>query len=151
MGTIKSLAKGLRSINLERQIPIMINATKETLVNYNKDQLLHGLTSEGVTGANLRGYRSYEYAVFKNAMNSLPEFGTPDLRLTGAFYSGIKAEISATEITMYSTDIKAPDLETKFTIFIYGVNRKNMSEYAGGVLYTEFKNYITLKSGLLFH
>lgn len=151
MSTIKALAAGLRRVDLQRQIPIMLNNQKQFAIDANKDQLLHGKTSEGADGANLRGYKSFEYAVEKNQQNSLPEFGIADLRKRGDFYNGIDLKVEATTYTLLSNDIKAPDLETHYTVFIFGLQSKNKSQWASRIYANEFMPYITSKTGLIFH
>lgn len=151
MGTIKQLAKGLRSVNLQREIPLMLNRQKQFAIDQNREQLLDGKTSEGTDGANLRGYKQFDYAVRKNQMNSRPEFGIADLKLTGDFQSKIDLKVDATTYTLFSTDIKSLDLETHYTIFIFGLQGRNKARWAELIYNNEFKPYLIRKTGLIFH
>lgn len=151
MATIKDLARGLRSVNLQKEIPGMLTRQKQFAIDENKEQLLDGKTSEGDQGANLRGYKQFDYAVKKNQMNSRPEFGIADLRYTGAFYNAFDLKVDATTYTLLSNDIKAFDLETKFTIYIFGLQARNKAKWATLIYDQEFKPYLTYKTGLIFH
>lgn len=153
MGTIRDLAKGLRKLDLKSQIPKIMSSVQDInkIIELNQRQLMRGKTSEGWDGANLRGYKTIEYAIYKNGLNSLPEFGIPDLKVTGAFYSGFSVKVTQTDFTITSNDPKALDLESKYTVNIYGLTGKSTAEYIGTVFYDKFKNYITSVTGLRFH
>lgn len=151
MGTIGALARGLRSVNLQSEIPLMLNRQKQFAIAENKEQLLDGKTSEGDQGANLKGYKQFDYAVRKNQMNSRPEFGIADLRVTGAFYNGIDLKVDATTYSLFSTDSKTLDLETRYTIYIFGLQGRNKAKWATLIYDNEFKPYLTRKTGLIFH
>ena len=149
MTRVTDLAKALRSLNLRAELPKMIERQKQVPIDINRDQLLHGLTSEGETGTNLRGYRNFDYAVKKNQMNSLPEFGVADLKLTGAFYSKFDLKADATTYTLFSSDPKADELELSYTLFIFGIQGRNIYKWADALFINEIKPYIEGKTGLL--
>ena len=89
---------------------------QDKIVSLQKEQLLSGKDSTGEDIA--PSYRSVAYADFKQGMNSRPEYRTPDLKLTGAFYSGIYFNTDLMNPT--SSDPKTPSLEEK-----YGNSGKN--------------------------
>lgn len=149
MGTVRALLRGFKSIRLEQQIPKIIESDAELLANYNKDQLNRGLTSKGEEVA--PGYASAIYEREKFSMNPLPGLGVPDLRLTGAFYSGFNVTAGYTGIfTFDSSDSKTPNLEAKYGKFIFGLTNENKKIYATTVFIGKIQEYITRKTGLPF-
>lgn len=96
--------------------------SREDYVKLQKDQLMHGLNSEDEP---IGQYRSPEYAAQKNAQNSLPGLGIPDLRLEGGFHAGIFADPRSEGIVVDSTDSKSFDLMAKYSekIFTLGPTR----------------------------
>lgn len=92
-----------------------------------REQLRHGTSAKG---GRLRPYRSPAYAKKKAAMNSLPGYGNPDLKLTGAFYRGIKINITGSKIRLYSTDQKAPMLLQKYSEdAVFGLTPPNLADF----------------------
>ena len=86
---------------------------KQTMADLNVKQLEQGLRSDGkkITPK----YQSKAYAKAKKAQGAIPSEGTPDLKLTGAFHSGIYAEKKGKEyIYLWSTDEKTDKLNAKY-------------------------------------
>lgn len=150
MGTIKALAKGLRSVKLAERLPKMLLDEKEFAIEENQAQLLEGRTSEGASGVNLLGYSNFDYAVKKNKMNSLPEFGVPDLKFNGDFYKGFDLKTDATEYTLFSNDDKSLELEEKYTKYIFGLQIKNKQAWAKVIYKNQIIPYIQKQTGLKF-
>lgn len=100
----------VRSLDLESVAIETMENTTEELIRLNKEQLLHGKTSDGDL---LAPYRSEDYANYKHGLNPLPGFGTPDYRLTGAFFSGFVVTISGDVEDIHSTDPKTQKLEDR--------------------------------------
>lgn len=130
MATLREMGRRIKSVNLLGNIPKFILAEKEYALDLNKNQLQQGKTSDGDSGVNLRGYKSFEYATYKNSINSQPDFGIPDLKLSGDFYRGFKLEADIRTFTIYSDDSKSTELENKYTIMIFGLNGKNKQRFA---------------------
>ena len=140
MGTIASLAKGLRSVNLPSEIPKMIDRTKQYILSLNQDQLYK--ESIDSLGAPLQLYKSVAYSFYKQTKNPGLAFGRPDLKDTGAFYSAFQIDVGYTGIySIYSTDSKAGELEAKYTKYIYGLTPGSRSQYAAKLYEFEFKPY----------
>jgi hypothetical protein len=57
-------------------------------------------------------------------MNPLPPFRVPDLHLTGAFYGGMKLDVSGDSFTITSTDGKTPELVEKYGEDIFGLSEE---------------------------
>src|SRR5690348_238105 len=72
-----------------------IQETESGFIDLNTQQMYEGKNSDG---GEIGAYRSEVYAEMKNQMNSLPGFGVPDLKLTGAFYEGYSLRIQGGEI-----------------------------------------------------
>lgn len=150
MGTIKKLASALRSVNLVAELPKMMLAEKEFAIMENQEQLQDGRTSQGIDGANLEAYSNLKYAIKKNQLNSRPEFGIADLRLTGAFYSAFDLKVDATTYTLFSDDGKSLELESKYGKFIFGLQTKSKGRWAKQIYKNQIQPYITQKTGLIF-
>jgi hypothetical protein len=70
-------------------------------------------------------YRNDAYAAMKQGMNSLPQYGTPDLKLTGAFHRAIYFDTDKMQPT--SDDPKTPSLEEKYND-IFGLNEEYLQK-----------------------
>lgn len=116
---------GRLAANAETVSEKSIEETKDEFLRLNKDQLYHG---ETITGESLGFYRSRQYAIKKNRMNSLPGLGVKDNFLTGAYYKGFTLEIKGAKLFLFSTDPKAKKLE-KDKDQRYGLNDSNQSIY----------------------
>lgn len=148
MGTIAGLNKKLHTVDFDSLITDSIEYTKDEIAVLNRSQLLQGYMS---TGEQISPqYASPIYALEKSAMNPLPGFLTPDLRLTGSFYQGIGVVVNAKEntFTVSSSDIKAPRLELKYSSAIYGLTKQNKSFYALETLKPVFFEKLHSATGL---
>lgn len=127
MRTVANMLEAVKNINI---VDFMILSLVDTADNYleiQKDQLFHGIDS---TGSHLSPtYAWASYIKKKYTMNSLPGSGNPDLKLTGAFYQGFKADVNKLGITVYSTDEKAGMLEAKYGKTIYTLFEEWKDEY----------------------
>lgn len=78
----------------------------------NITQLKKGLN---VKGKNIRPeYASKSYAKFKQSKNSKPQSGTPDLKLTGKYYSKMQVKVKSKEFEIVNTDSKDAELSSKY-------------------------------------
>jgi hypothetical protein len=150
MGTIRAMLTKFQTLDLESEIPKIIERTSDAIIQKNtgEDQLLGGLDSRG-DKINPE-YHLESYADEKEQMNSLPGRYIPDLKLTGAFYGGFEVTIEKDTFKINSTDDKALNLELKYGRYIFGLSKKNKTDYALNEFYTELKKYITEKTGLRF-
>lgn len=112
MATILDMLKRVELIDINEEAMEALSELSGDIVEIQKDQLLHG---ETVTGDKITPDYAFEsYADWKSQKNPLAGVGTPDLRLTGAFYDGVFFRINGTEWEMSSTDSKTEDLTEKY-------------------------------------
>lgn len=82
---INSIDVTLRS--LDDQALRIVAEIQDKITDLNKDQLMQGLDG---TGQKLKPkYSRVRYARAKNSVNPLPGYGTPDLKLTGKYYTSL--------------------------------------------------------------
>jgi hypothetical protein len=98
---------------------------KSTMADLNVKQLEKGIGYDGELID--RKYESLEYAKLKRKIGSKAPEGTPDLKLTGAFHSGIEAVRKDKAIVMWSTDEKTAKLDNKYPKAL-GLSKKSITE-----------------------
>ena len=104
----------------------------------NEKQIRDWITKRWLTGKTPNGdligfYQGYDYAEFKNVMNSFAGLGHVDLTLTGALGKGIRVNpISKDKFEIFSTDWKYNDIAEK-----YGELNFNISEPEKKMLYSK--------------
>ena len=127
MGTIAKVTNLWRNLDVEEEAVNTILETKEDLIDLNQSQLLEG---KNKVGQKLKSYRNWSYAKMKNAKNSLPGFGIPDLFNKGNFFAGFKIRfISKKSFEFYSTDDKNSMLVKKYGQDIFGLQDESREEY----------------------
>lgn len=82
----------------------------EEVAELTREQLMDGLDSQGNP---LKMYKMDWYARMKQGMNSRAGFGTPDLKLTGAFHSSIRVEVQGENMQITANDPN--DLENRYS------------------------------------
>lgn len=82
----------------------IIGRHKAQLIDTNQAQLFEGRNARDEA---LGEYRNAQYAAFKNRLNPKPGLGNWDLRLTGALYDSMDADISNFPIVIDASDPKA--------------------------------------------
>lgn len=98
---------------------------KSSLADLNVKQLENG---KGYDDQDLKPeYQSNNYAKLKKSIGSKARKGTPDLKLTGAFHSGIEAIRKEKAIVMWSTDEKTEKLDAKYPKAL-GLGKKSKTE-----------------------
>jgi hypothetical protein len=110
------------------------NDTAPKFTEQQREQLERGLTADGET---IRPrYQNAGYARMKQAMNSKPGLGNPDLKLTGSFHRQIFIDprVDSGVIVVGSTDEKAEDLEEKYGGIIFGLGGEYKAVYVGQAL-----------------
>ena len=111
--------------NLDRLVIKSAMELKSSLADLNVKQLEQG---KGSDDANLEPeYASSSYAKLKKAWGSQAPTGTPDLKVTGAFHSGIEAIDKGKAIVMWSKDSKTAKLDKKYPKAL-GLNKASKTE-----------------------
>ena len=123
--TILQLYENTRNISIEGIAYNIAVSSGDRIVEIQKDQMMSGKdsTGEGIAPS----YYSDAYASMKQKMNQRPEFGTPDLRLTGAFYNAFFFDTS--KMVVSSTDAKTDILKKKYGDWIFGLSEESTSRY----------------------
>jgi hypothetical protein len=93
-------------------------------------------------GEQIGKYRNPAYARRKNAMNPLPGFGIPDLKLSGAFHRQVYAETRGDKVILDSTDPKTQKLVDKYGEEIFGLNKVSKIEFIKESLRPKFLSVI---------
>lgn len=75
----------------------------DEIVEFNRQQLLDGKDQDDTM---FKKYRGREYADYKHYLNSRPEYGHADFKLTGAFQSRMFLRITGNKYEMDSSDEK---------------------------------------------
>jgi hypothetical protein len=104
----------LNIVELQSQL---IKSKEQELMDFQRDQLLHGKDSKGET---LQPYQSTMYAAEKNARNPLPGKWNPDLKDTGSFHNQMFATPKfkgdkTTDVKVSSKDSKTHSLVKKYS------------------------------------
>lgn len=110
-----------------------------------KEQLTSGYSAKGKIKPK---YRNHAYARMKSEMNALPGIGTPDLRLTGAFYNSIQVDIGGQDVEFLATDSKSESLTEKYGDEVLGMSEKQHNYLVEEPLYSTFIGLIKEKTGL---
>ncbi len=148
MTRIIDALNNFESIHLKDAVPRIIRSLSAELIDYNLDQLAHGITSENVIIQ--PRYRSRDYAGYKNTLNPKAGFGVPDLKLTGDFYAGFYVQLSGMVFEFGSRDSKSALLEGKYSKGggIYGLTKINKSNFAANEVKSEIVSHLQNKTGL---
>lgn len=118
MRTIEDMLNSAKKVDLRFLLENALVDSQADYVKLQKDQMLHGLNRDN---EKIGIYKSAAYADYKFEKNSLAGKGTPDLKLTGAFYSGIFADARSEGIVVDSLDSKTDDLLHKYSEKIFGL------------------------------
>ena len=150
MSTVADLLDVVEKVNLKEVIDQSINDTKEDYIRLNTEQqLFKGLATDGRQLQPL--YKSNSYAKKKNAMNPIPGFGVPDLKLTGSFYANQKLSVQGDEIMLDSDVNHTQYLEKNYGADkIFGLDDENQEEYNFGAFQNALTEKITDQTGLQF-
>lgn len=129
------MSRRVHSINLDEIGGKIIERTSQRIIDKNQSQLEY--TGTDANGRRLRRYASNSYAARKHAINGLPGFGVPDLKLTGAFYKGWKVKVSGNKFEINSTDPKTPDLIRNYGEDIFGLQPIKKMQYSSETMQPE--------------
>jgi hypothetical protein len=147
MSTIKSLLEKFQALDTGSIIDESLNETRDDFEKANIEQLRAGQTNDG--SLIVPDYMHGAYAKKKNAMNSIPPFGTPDLILTGSFTSQLNAIVEGESIREFSNDEKGPELEKKYKN-IFGLGKDFKKDYLVNNLGPSVQEKISNFTGLKF-
>lgn len=114
---------------------LLYEATVEAqpvIEDMNADQLLQGKRADDTEIT--PKYRNPLYAQAKQYMNSKPKPGTPDLKNTGAFHAGIRAQVTREDIELMATEEKSEMLQAKYGDAIIGLSPASIAELQYGHL-----------------
>lgn len=126
--------------DLDREALRVIAEVQDIIVKYNKDQLFEGLNAKGQKLS--PKYSRVRYARAKNSMNPLPGMGTPDLKVTGKFYSGFYLTAKNGKFDFFSSDEKAEKLEAKYGEDIFGLTKPNEDKVNFDEIYPKLLEWI---------
>ena len=123
--TIVEARDNLMTINPVGMVQDIVISDDYLIIEMQKDQMMFGMDATGEDIA--PSYETDSYAEMKQQMNSRPEVYTPDLRLTGDFYSGFYLDYDT--LTVTSSDDKTSFLIGKYGKSIFGLNEETMKRY----------------------
>lgn len=133
MDKIEQQITRFNTIDLNKLLDESIFQTQEQLLDLVRSQLEVGVKG---TGEALDDYASQSYADFKkNVVGSIAPYFTPDLKLTGSFYSEFFITTNQLVIDIDSKDYKANALEKKYGNSIFNLTKENLDKYARDVIY----------------
>lgn len=112
----------MATIDLMALVEQAVRANEKALTDLNRDQLRHGLQSEG--GLIYPDLQNEAYADAKKMAGGMAPFGVPDLYLTGSFQGEMQMEVDSRSYSFFSTDEKTPDLADKYKN-IFGLTKEN--------------------------
>lgn len=121
MGSILTFLNSVKSFDIEKTAKESIKIHEKTILDFNREYLIEGKLSNGQPIRPI--YANKYYAKKKQLMNNKPEYGTPDLKLSGKFHASLYLD----GISVKSKDSKASWLEPKYNSAqesMYGINTK---------------------------
>lgn len=119
------------TFDIVKTVNEVLQDTEAVILDLNREQLRHGLRSDGKKlkdgkGNDSLSYESITYAVMKAAQNSLPGLFNPDLYLTGSFQNQLFLTASG---LISSWDDKTEELEIKYGEEILGLSEASLLQY----------------------
>lgn len=145
MATIKGLFNKVSALDIDKVTRDAMEETKDFIAQENVEQMNKGINAEDVK---IGRYRNPVYAELKNLQNPLPGYGVPDLRLTGAFYQGIRTEISGDKVITTSNDPKTEKLIKQYGPKIFGLSDPYKREFLNDHLRPTFSEKIKEAIGI---
>lgn len=140
MATIAAVHRNVSALNLYRELQLtLINKEKE-IIALNQQQLREGKRADSKKMT--PQYRLESYAIEKQAMNSQPGKWTPDLYLTGAFYSGFFVDFAGETFELNSSDGKTSSLVKKYSAEVFGLTEPSTETLAMQIVWPVLKKRI---------
>lgn len=123
----------LERLDIVQLIEDIIQGDEAIIVELNQKQLLAGKNADGSKVRPI--YASDKYADFKQQITPNSERGqyTPNLYLTGQFYSTFFV-LATNSIITYGSDGDVNDLETKYSSKIFGLTKESKEFYINNYL-----------------
>jgi hypothetical protein len=118
MANIAEVIALWQALDVEAIAGESLRDSQDAIVTMQAEQMRLGKKS---TGEKIGWYGSNAYAQFKQLHGSIAPFRVPDLLLTGAFYGGLKVNLSGDKLEITSTDEKTPMLVKKYGEEIFGL------------------------------
>lgn len=141
MATIRTVRKRFEKLDTDKEIIRIFEKESPEIIRLNQEQLYK--SSQDSLGRPLQLYKSAVYSLDKQKQNPGLAFGRPDLKLTGAFYSGFFVSVGYTGIfTVDSKDSKAGKLEAKYGFTIYGLDKANKTKFGKEKVYPGLLAYV---------
>jgi len=131
MATIRKFASNFAKIDIQAQLPKLIEEVAPEAISYNQQQLYR--SSVDRFGKSLQKYQSPSYSLYKYRKNPLPGLGRPDLNLTGTLYRGMYLKVTGKSFYLGSNDIKETKVERKYGKDIWGLTRENKTRLSRDV------------------
>lgn len=145
MCTVSEMVKRLTELNIDGLAKQSLGINSNVMTDLIKEQLTSGYSAKGKIKPK---YRNPTYARMKSEMNALPGNGTPDLRLTGAFYNSIQVDIGGQDVEFLATDSKSESLTEKYGDEVLGMSEKQHNYLIEEPLFITFIGLIKEKTGL---
>ena len=140
---ISELAANARKLDAWKLFAESVEENKEYIIDLNTGQLSKGKDSNN---ASLFPYASDDYAKFKKSIGSEAPLGTPNLKLTGAFWEGFNIKTDKEGVIISSTDGKSEKLKSGYGEDIFGLTDESKADLKTMLLPTYLKK---LKDELL--
>lgn len=140
MATIHQFASRFAKIDIQAELPNIIEEVAPEMIAYNQQQLYR--SSVDRFGKSLKQYQLPSYSLYKYRKNPLPGLGRPDLNLTGTLYRGMYVKVDARSYLLGSIDRKEPKIEQKYGKDIWGLTRESKSKLARNDVRPRLLGYI---------
>jgi len=128
MATIRKYASNFAKIDIQAQLPKLIEEVAPEAIAYNQQQLYR--SSVDRFGKSLKKYQSPSYALYKYRLNPLPGLGRPDLNLKGTLYRGMYLKVQGRGFYFGSYDAKESQVERKYSKDIWGLTKESKRKLA---------------------
>jgi hypothetical protein len=153
MTTVAEMMRRLQSLQIKESVVDSIEETKETMLQFNAQQLEQGIRSDGETIHWLKDSH-YPYTEPYARSKAKKGFQTTvvDLNATTGktFYKTEQIKVDGDDIR-YESNIKLAEyLEQNYGVKIWGLTSDNKTDYTKGVFFRALKEKIETKTGLQF-
>lgn len=144
MASWREILASLERIDIVQETGQAAENKGRELVALVQEQLIHG---EDSLGNKLPKYSSNSYSKKKAALNSLPGFGIPDLRVSGKLYGDMRVLAENNVITVGSGVFYFPFM-AKLYPNGFDLQNGNKITFRAEHLYPELRRVISQKTGL---
>jgi hypothetical protein len=134
MTTVTDFRKRLALINVETEAEGSVLDTRDTIIEKQRNQLLHGFRADDTP---IGRYRSHEYAQLKHDLNPLAGFGNMDWKLTGSLHNKVFVKVNKSVYDIFSADSKTQKLVARLGD-PFGLSKQSQSEWVDETLHDVF-------------